>query len=38
MTASRGLQWGAVYPRSEMETAFADQASRKVRGKVILQP
>jgi NADPH:quinone reductase-like Zn-dependent oxidoreductase len=29
---------GAVYPLSETRTAFADQASRKVKGKVILQP
>ena len=29
---------GAVYPLSETQTAFADQASRRVRGKVILQP
>jgi NADPH:quinone reductase-like Zn-dependent oxidoreductase len=29
---------GAVYPLGETRAAFADQASRKVRGKVILQP
>jgi NADPH:quinone reductase-like Zn-dependent oxidoreductase len=29
---------GAVYPLSEARAAFADQASRKVRGKIILQP
>ena len=28
----------AVYPLSEARAAFADQSSRKVRGKVILQP
>lgn len=28
----------AVYPLAETRTAFADQSSRKVKGKVILQP
>ena len=27
----------AVYPLTETRTAFADQTSRKVKGKVILQ-
>jgi NADPH:quinone reductase-like Zn-dependent oxidoreductase len=31
-------QVSAVYPLSETRTAFADQSSRKVKGKVILQP
>ena len=29
---------GAVYPLADTRAAFADQSSRKVRGKVILQP
>ncbi len=29
---------GTVYPLSDTRAAFADQSSRKVRGKVILQP
>jgi NADPH:quinone reductase-like Zn-dependent oxidoreductase len=37
-TGALRTQVGAVYPLAETRTAFADQAGRKVHGKVILQP